>query len=1162
MGMGIHETAGFARNLLKAIVLSALTLVAMKSTATVDPQPSADCVVCDGSAVVVSALPGEVSYQWFDADGNLLLIDSNAFGSSSINNLCPGLFQVQLTNGTENELFWFAVGGNGVEPGIPTQTTICEETGQHDLNGFITGQAPGGTWTTPTGQPHSGVFDSSSEDGGLYTYTVDVGGCQLTTGIFVDLVENADPGLSATFLICETYEPFSLNDALAGTSDPGGQWYNDNQEPIDGMYYPDLYESSLFTYELDIVDGCPTVFSTLFVIENQLPDPGLDTEIQVCPNAIPFNMTDQMEGTPETDGTWYDENGNEVGPVFDPVLLGEGTYNYIVSGQTPCPSRNADLTITFTDEIDAGESTSVSVCEDQGNFNLFSNLAGQPTGGGVWLDPFGVETTSLIDLSIAESGAYTYQLNAVGCLPVESTLDLLIERLPNAGLGGVLNVCEDLSPVDPYTLLNNTDLDGQFSLDGNDLVGSLVVEANETYQLDYLVEGDICPNDIAQYQISVDQSPVLDAVPSAELCSTQGQVELIEYLNPLGGTTLEWLSPQGVESSGVLEPETAEEGLYTATLNSGNTCPDATAEINVIIDEPVFESGQVALDDCVAGQVYDLNTLLPEDVPLNGEWLFNGNAVQSVVDADVLLSGVYQYTIENEGGCEASMYEVELSLTEPLIAGNGNVVEVCSTDAIVNLESYLNGASGGGEWLFNGEPTSSANFNPSSDQPGVFSYTVPAQGPCPSDTADFTVEVQEGLVYSAGPDISVCEDEGTIVLGQTDCENCAYAWQGNGGLNATDVPLVEFDLPDVATSTTYDFQVTVSSGVCTVVDEVTVDVHPIPELNLSGPDQICAGEATIWSATGADSFVWSSEGEVLATSPQLETTFFNNSNILLTGVNSTGCTANIEQALEVLPLPDLAVTVAPQEACAPLTLSLPTQFPDQDATYWWEVDNQPIDGGTETVILDTPGSYDITLYATANNGCTVANTYSESAVVHGYPWASFSYDAASFSVLEPNVAFVNESQGAESFSWDFGGLGQSTEVNPTYVFPQVEGQAYQVCLDATSEEGCTSTQCESLFINDELLVYVPNAFTPDNDGVNDVFVPVLSGFSPVEYSFSVFNRWGEEVFTSSQPGEWWNGSANGGAYYVPDGVYIWVVEVRASFSAQKRRIEGHVTVLR
>ena len=95
-------------------------------------------------------------------------------------------------------------------------------------------------------------------------------------------------------------------------------------------------------------------------------------------------------------------------------------------------------------------------------------------------------------------------------------------------------------------------------------------------------------------------------------------------------------------------------------------------------------------------------------------------------------------------------------------------------------------------------------------------------------------------------------------------------------------------------------------------------------------------------------------------------------------------------------------------------------------------------------------------------------------------------------------------------------------------------------------------------------IFIPNAFTPDNDGVNDSFLPLGQGYSAVEYEFLVLNRWGEIVFKSNNPNEPWVGQNNQitGDYFVPDGVYMYSVTALGYHSLSPETYRGSVTIVR
>lgn len=99
-----------------------------------------------------------------------------------------------------------------------------------------------------------------------------------------------------------------------------------------------------------------------------------------------------------------------------------------------------------------------------------------------------------------------------------------------------------------------------------------------------------------------------------------------------------------------------------------------------------------------------------------------------------------------------------------------------------------------------------------------------------------------------------------------------------------------------------------------------------------------------------------------------------------------------------------------------------------------------------------------------------------------------------------------------------------------------------------------------MIIDPDLLIYVPNTFTPDGDGINDAFLPSLDGFAMREYNLTIWNRWGELIFETNDESEAWDGS-HGGAL-VQDGVYIWQVELHAHEFVGRKKLRGHVTLLR
>jgi gliding motility-associated-like protein len=220
-------------------------------------------------------------------------------------------------------------------------------------------------------------------------------------------------------------------------------------------------------------------------------------------------------------------------------------------------------------------------------------------------------------------------------------------------------------------------------------------------------------------------------------------------------------------------------------------------------------------------------------------------------------------------------------------------------------------------------------------------------------------------------------------------------------------------------------------------------------------------------------------------------------------------------------------------------------------------DCQPI-----TAIFDTPGSYDVTLIIDAGNGCGADTlTLEDLVTVYAQPVAGFDPLPEAINTLDPAVFFNNTSVGAESLSWSVDGLYAGDQQDLRYTFPAELGAAYDVCLVASASAICTDTICRTITVEDGLEVFVPNSFSPDGDNINETFHPVVLGIDPRYFSFKVFDRWGLEVFSTSDPTAVWNGRSPDGTE-LPVDVYVWKLIAKNSYSGARIDRMGHVTLLR
>ncbi|NNE56165.1 MAG: gliding motility-associated C-terminal domain-containing protein [Flavobacteriales bacterium] len=146
--------------------------------------------------------------------------------------------------------------------------------------------------------------------------------------------------------------------------------------------------------------------------------------------------------------------------------------------------------------------------------------------------------------------------------------------------------------------------------------------------------------------------------------------------------------------------------------------------------------------------------------------------------------------------------------------------------------------------------------------------------------------------------------------------------------------------------------------------------------------------------------------------------------------------------------------------------------------------------------------------------------------------ANFDFDY----VGEFGLQLINNSVNGSQFLWEFDDGDISTAENPSHSF--LDMYQHEIVLYVQGELGCIDS-ISDWFIP-MMNIYVPNTFTPNNDGINDVFQ--VQGHDVFTYTIYIFDRWGEIVFESRNIDEVWDGSKLGSEYYAPDGVYQYFIK--------------------
>ena len=213
--------------------------------------------------------------------------------------------------------------------------------------------------------------------------------------------------------------------------------------------------------------------------------------------------------------------------------------------------------------------------------------------------------------------------------------------------------------------------------------------------------------------------------------------------------------------------------------------------------------------------------------------------------------------------------------------------------------------------------------------------------------------------------------------------------------------------------------------------------------------------------------------------------------------------------------------------------------------------------------FDNPGTFDVTLTTRSVGGCTASTTYTDLVYIEDSPNAEFTPSSSVISSQYTEVQFNNSSSGATNYNWTFGdGSGNSTEANPSHTYPDNASSSYLVTLTAYSSLGCADTANATIIVNEEVIFYVPNTFTPNSDNFNETFQPVFtSGYDPFDYTLLIFNRWGEIIFESHNVDVGWD-VTYAEKFKVQDGTYIWKIDFKTTLSDERIEVLGNVNLIR
>jgi len=597
--------------------------------------------------------------------------------------------------------------------------------------------------------------------------------------------------------------------------------------------------------------------------------------------------------------------------------------------------------------------------------------------------------------------------------------------------------------------------------------------------------------------------------------------------------------------------------VYKVTITDSNNC---TVSGDFSVSQPELLVATIANFTPVKCYGESNGTALSSVTGGNGNYtyLWNDVNLQTTSEANNLSEGTYKVIITDILGCKDSA-EVVISQPDELILTIDTLIHL-SCFGTNDGSAIVKVTGGNGNNVFSwsdgqiGTSVSNLSF-------GTHIATVTDSKGCEKVINIFINQPPKinTVFFASKTQNAKCsgESSGTAtvtVLGGT--EPYSYLWS-NGQTDSVAINL---------SAGTYYVTVKDSNN-CEVKDSITILNPPPLTITVTADNlNICPYEPAQLHASASGglaplTITWGSGFNAWDISTQLssDTTF------QATVTDNNGCKDSAQVHLTVSILPTVMFNDEIRKECLNSTIAFHNLSTGNFTNCEWIFSNGEVFNECGTLIYETNtlGYQDITLKLYNADGCFVEHTGYNILYTMLRPIADFQTDKQRYDILETDVYFTNLSQNATDYLWDFGDLSPvSTEENPSHVYPYWQEGNYEIVLiSSDSISQCSDTARQIITIYETEIFYIPNTFTPENDGVNDLFKPIItSGILPVSYQFEIYNRWGELIFETQDPNEGWNGIYKG--EYSITGVYPWRIRIQYKENAKRQEYIGHVNLLR
>ncbi len=1092
--------------------------------------------------------------------------------------------------------------------GTSTNVTYCSNDPSVDLFNLLNGASPTGIWTQ-SGIGPSYIFDPSISSPGNYDYTVTDpnGACSpITSTINVNInpIPTSNINLSSTS-ICDG-ECIDLIFNLTGSA-PFNLVYTDpninnltlNSSGFDNLTNLPINICPNSTTNFSIVsltddNGCTSTLSSSVVVNvTSQPFAGNNNTVDICSddNNV-YQIHNYLGGSQDLSGFWTLPNTiqlpNNSNFNFDPQTMQAGNYTYTVSA-APCNPSSASVTVNFITAPSSGIANNSNVCINNFNasntFNLFNLLNNYDIGGNWYLgnSTTGINISSDINPNIYGVGSHDFTYEVVGQVPCANALTTVTLTInPEPVINSFTAIPTTVSQGNPTTLSIEMSI-GTAPItiigDDNDIPQNpFQIVTNPSL----IGSTQVFPNVITPYT-----SYSISSITDANGCSTTSNLSTIVDVEPYAV-----LSPLVLSKDSICDGEISN---ILMTLSQGET----PVTINYSINGNNFTEiiG-------IAGQVPPVSV----NVPIANSLLQFGNniiSVNNVVDAsgqtspsnripqdiNLFLSEIptLNLSISNSEICDGELVSLNFNFLKGTPPFNINylynsVIQTSLTFASNGLQNHL---------LDNPYPIAGLNsyqVNSIVDAYGCVNNT-------PSQILDLIVNESPYLDIAVTGKNPICIGESSEIsfpvfsgaspfnLTFEDGTKLNNVLVDNNGL-VNGIPLSINPI----TNTTYTLKSATDSKGCStnLNNSISLIVNDLPNVNIYGNNESCQGEVSqLYFDFTSGISPWTVSYTVNGTPTTAVLTNFNDSISVspsssslynFRSVSDLNCSNSLNNQVNININPNPSSTISGGGSICDdgseteIFINTISGTPPFNVEYYQGANTLYLSniGYNHTIKSNSSGNYSLKKIIDSK-GCKASLNGSAKIFVNPLPQVDFTYYPEIIDISNPIVYFTDLSSGHSSGFWDFGDNSSFLNTNfneVSHLYNAQDSGKYIVTLEISSDSNCINSTSKEITIKKSFSIYIPEAFTPNNDLKNDHFMPIVDGTK--SYEFNIYNRYGQSIFSSNLPSSnycvlgcksAWNGKLDNSNEYATSGHYAYSIIIK-DFNGKKHSFEGTLTLIR